>query len=264
MHIALASFACFIAFIDDPTGKEFASEFNRNVISIGKSHAADFSAEDITLEATGSRFTLKAPSGSIQVRTNLLGEHNVYNLLSAAAAASVQGVSLDVIQNVFQKIPTIPGRFESVNNGQNFSVLVDYAHTEDALSKSITAAKAFTKGKVIVVFGCGGDRDRGKRKEMGQVALKNADFSVITSDNPRTEDPEQIIADICKDITDTDSYKTITNRREAIGHAIGRAEKNDLVLIAGKGHEDYQIVGTKKEHFDDREVAKEFLGKRTH
>ena len=250
--------------IDDPTGKEFAVEFNRDVISIGKNRAADFSAEDITLEATGSRFTLKTPSGSMHVRTNLLGEHNVYNLLSAAAAASVQGISLDVIQSVFQKISTIPGRFESVNNGQNFSVLVDYAHTEDALSKSITAAKAFTKGKVIVVFGCGGDRDRGKRKKMGQVALKNADFSVITSDNPRTEDPERIIDDICKDITDTGSYKTITNRREAIGYAIGRAEKNDLVLIAGKGHEDYQIVGTKKEHFDDQEVAKEFLGKRTH
>ena len=147
---------------------------------------------------------------------------------------------------------------------QKFSVLVDYAHTEDALSKSITAAKAFTKGKVIVVFGCGGDRDKGKRKKMGQVALKNADFSIITSDNPRTEDPERIIDDICKDITDTDSYRTITNRREAIGYAIDRAKKNDLVLISGKGHENYQIVGSKKEHFDDREVAKEFLGKRTH
>ena len=250
--------------IDDPTGKEFAVEFNRNVISIGKSRAADFSAEDITLEATGSQFTLKTPSGSIQVRTNLLGEHNVYNLLSAAAAASAQGISLDVIQNVFQKIPTIPGRFESVNSGQNFSVLVDYAHTEDALSKSITAAKAFTRGKVIVVFGCGGDRDRGKRKKMGQVALKNADFSIITSDNPRTEDPERIIDDICRDITYADSYRTITNRREAIGYAIDRAKKNDLVLISGKGHENYQVVGSKKEYFDDREVAKEFLGKRTH
>ena len=250
--------------IDDPVGKEFAIEFNKGAVSIGINSAADFSAEDITLEATGSQFTLKTPRGSVRVRTNLLGEHNIYNLLSAAAAASAQGISLDIIRNVFQKIPAIPGRFESVNNGQNFSVLVDYAHTEDALSKSITAAKAFTKGKVIVVFGCGGDRDRGKRKKMGQVALKNADFSIITSDNPRTEDPERIIDDICKDITDTDSYRAITNRREAIGYAIDRAKKNDLVLISGKGHEDYQILGSKKIHFDDRKVAKEFLGKRTH
>ncbi len=248
--------------IDDPTGKEFATEFNKGVISIGINRTADFSAEDIILEATGSQFTLKTPSGSIGVNTNLLGEHNIYNLLSAAAGASVQGISLDIIQNVFQKIPTIPGRFESINSGQNFSVLVDYAHTEDALSKSIAAAKAFTMGKVIVVFGCGGDRDRGKRRDMGQAALENADFTVITSDNPRTEDPEQIIDDIRKGMAASSSYKAITNRREAIGYAINRADKNDLVLIAGKGHEDYQILGTKKEYFDDREVAREFLGKR--
>jgi len=250
--------------IDDPVGKEFAEEFSQGAISIGMQSTADFFAENITLKATESRFTMKSPNGSIEVRTNLLGEHNIYNLLAAAAAASAQGISLNIIQNVFQKIPTIPGRFESVNMGQKFSVLVDYAHTEDALSKSIIATKAFTKGKVIVVFGCGGDRDQGKRKKMGEAALQDADFSVITSDNPRTEDPEQIINDIKKGFPSTESYTAITNRRKAIEYAINRAEKNDLVLIAGKGHEGYQIAGTRKEHFDDREVAREFLRQRVH
>jgi len=143
-------------------------------------------------------------------------------------------------------------------------VLVDYAHTEDALCKAITAAKTFTEGKVIVVFGCGGDRDKGKREGMGRIATEKSDFSVITSDNPRTENPENIIADILKGVPASASHATITDRREAIEYAISRAEKNDLVLIAGKGHEDYQVLGTQKEYFDDREVARDFLEKQIH
>ena len=250
--------------IDDPVGKEFAEEFKANAITTGINRSADFSAENILLAETQSRFTLKTPKGSVDIKTNLLGKHNIYNLLSAAACATIRGISLEKIQDTFKEIPTIPGRFESIKNGQNFSVLVDYAHTQDALSKSIIASKAFTQGKVIVVFGCGGNRDKGKRKEMGRVAIENADFTVITSDNPRTEDPEQIIDDILKGIPSAGSYKTITDRREAIGYAINRAKKNDLVLIAGKGHEDYQVLGMKKVRFDDREVAKEFLRNRVH
>ncbi len=250
--------------IDDQTGKEFATELKGNVISTGINSSADFSAENISLTAVGSRFTLKTPNGSTEIRTNLLGEHNVCNLLSASAYALVQGLSLDMIQGTFKNIPSIPGRFESINKGQSFSVLVDYAHTEDALSKAITATKAFTEGKVIVVFGCGGDRDKGKRKGMGRVVTEKADFAVVTSDNPRTEDPEKIVADILKGIPASASHTAIINRREAIEYAIGRAEKNDLVLIAGKGHEDYQISGVQKEHFDDREVAREFLEKQIH
>ncbi len=250
--------------IDDPTGKEFAVELKENVISTGINSSADFSAENISLTAAGSRFNLKTPGGSIEIQTNLLGEHNIYNLLSASAYARAQGMSLDRIQDTFRNIPPIPGRFESVSKGQNFSVLVDYAHTEDALSKAITAAKVFTKGKVIVVFGCGGDRDKGKRGNMGRVAAEKADLSVITSDNPRTEEPEKIIADILKGIPASTSHAAITNRREAIEYAISRAEKNDLVLIAGKGHEDYQILGTEKEYFDDREVARDYLEKQVH
>lgn len=250
--------------IDDPTGKEFFDELKENVISTGINSFADFSAKDIVLTADGSRFTLKTPKRSVEIRTNLLGKHNIYNLLSASAYAVTQGMSLDLVQNTFQKIPCIPGRFEPINEGQNFSVLVDYAHTEDALSKAITAAKTFTEEKVIVVFGCGGDRDKGKRKDMGRVATEKADFAVITSDNPRTEDPEKIIADILEGVPATSSHTTVTSRREAIEYAINRAEKNDLVLIAGKGHEDYQIVGTQKNYFDDRVIAREFLEKRIH
>jgi UDP-N-acetylmuramoyl-L-alanyl-D-glutamate--2,6-diaminopimelate ligase len=250
--------------IDDPAGKEFAAELKKNVISTGINNSADFLAENISLTAVGSRFTLKTPNGSTEISTNLLGKHNIYNLLSASAYALVQGMSLDMIQSVFQDIPSIPGRFESISKGQNFSVVVDYAHTEDALSKAITAAKAFTEGKVIVVFGCGGDRDKGKRKNMGRVATEKADFSVVTSDNPRTEDPEIIVSDILKGIPASASHAAIINRREAIEYAISQAEKNDLVLIAGKGHEDYQILGAQKEHFDDREVAREFLEKQIH
>ena len=250
--------------IDDPAGKEFAVELKRNAISTGINSSADFSAENISLIATGSRFTLKTPNGSTEINTNLLGEHNIYNLLSASAYALVQGMSLNMIQSTFQNIPCIPGRFESISKGQNFSVLVDYAHTEDALCKAITATKTFTEGKVIVVFGCGGDRDKGKREGMGRIAIEKSDFSVITSDNPRTENPENIISDILKGVPASASHITIADRREAIEYAISRAEKNDLVLIAGKGHEDYQVLGTQKEYFDDREVARDFLEKQIH
>ncbi|MFT4578595.1 MAG: UDP-N-acetylmuramoyl-L-alanyl-D-glutamate--2,6-diaminopimelate ligase [Nitrospinales bacterium] len=250
--------------IDDQAGQEFAAELKENVISTGINNSADFSAENISLTSIGSRFTLKTPSGSAEINTNLLGEHNIYNLLSASAYALVQGMSLDMIQRIFRNTPSIPGRFESISKGQDFTVVVDYAHTEDALSKAVTAAKAFTEGNVIVVFGCGGDRDKGKREGMGRVATEKADFTVVTSDNPRTEDPEEIVSDILKGIPASASHTVILNRREAIEHAISRAEKNDLVLIAGKGHEDYQILGIQKEHFDDREVAGEFLEKQIH
>jgi UDP-N-acetylmuramoyl-L-alanyl-D-glutamate--2,6-diaminopimelate ligase len=250
--------------IDDPVGKELAVELRENVTSTGINSSADFSAENISLTALGSRFTLKTPSGSTKIQTNLLGAHNIYNLLSASAYALTQGMSLDMVKGAFKNIPSIPGRFESINAGQNFSVVVDYAHTEDALSKAITAANAFTEGKVIVVFGCGGDRDKGKRERMGQVAAEKADFSIITSDNPRTEEPKQIITDILKGVPTSALHTTIINRREAIEYAISRAEKNDLVLIAGKGHEDYQILGMQKEHFDDRQVARYCLRKQVH
>ncbi len=254
--------------IDDPVGREFSREFNADSFTTGIDNNADFKAEDIALTKAGCRFTLKTPFGAGEIHSNLLGRHNVHNLLSAAAGALAQDISLNKIQEVFRQIQPIPGRFENIDNDQGFSVLVDYAHTDDALSNAISAAKTFTEGKLIVVFGCGGDRDKGKRKAMGQAVINKADFSIITSDNPRTEDPEQIIEDIRQGIPSSaqegDDYSAIINRKEAIEHAIHLAEKNDLVLIAGKGHEDYQVLGTQTIHFDDREVARSALKKRSH
>ncbi len=254
--------------IDDPAGQEFNEEFKTNSFTTGIENNADFKAENIVLTKSGCQFTLKTPFGAGEIYSNLLGRHNVHNLLSAAAGAMTQDVSLEIVQEVFHRIPPIPGRFESIDNNQGFSVLVDYAHTDDALGNAISAAKASTKGKLIVVFGCGGDRDKGKRKAMGQAVLNEADFSIITSDNPRTEDPKQIIQDILQDAPSSarkgGNYVVIINRREAIEHAIRLASKNDLVLIAGKGHEDYQVLATQTIHFDDREVARSALKQRSH
>jgi|TARA_Y100000815_G_scaffold56363_1_gene45759 UDP-N-acetylmuramyl-tripeptide synthetase len=191
----------------------------------------------------------------------LLGIHNIYNLISAASAALHQGLSLDQISQGLQSVNCIPGRFEKVPCDQNFSIIVDYAHTDDALRNVLRAAKAFTSGRVITVFGCGGDRDRGKRKVMGRVAIEESEFSVVTSDNPRTEDPQRILDDILEGVPSSTcrgkDYEVIVDRKEAIEFAIKKAQPGDLVMIAGKGHEDYQVLKTGTIHFDDREIAEE-------
>ena len=245
--------------IDDPVGKEIVSETTRPTLTTGIDQAADIRAEHCVLSETGSRFTLKTPSGIREIRTHLLGRHNIYNLLSGAGAAYAQEFSLDEIQQGLQAINHIPGRFERVDCGQDFSVVVDYAHTHEALANALTAARALTSRSILVVFGCGGDRDRGKRKEMGRVALELGDFTVITSDNPRTEDPEQIIEDILKGVPaeskKSQDYIVLADRKQAIEYAVDNAHSGDLVLIAGKGHENYQILNSGTIHFDDREIA---------
>jgi len=223
-------------------------------------------AEDCVLSEDGIRFTLKTPSGTQAIQSPLLGRHNVHNLLSASAVALAQGVSLAHIAQGIQSLERVPGRFEKVQKGQDFIVAVDYAHTDDALANALQAARTIADKRVIVVFGCGGDRDPGKRKEMGRVALERADFTVITSDNPRSEEPAKIIRDICEGIPadrkEKEHYAVLPDRREAINFAITRAHTGDLVLIAGKGHEDYQILNTGKIHFDDREEAERALQER--
>jgi len=245
--------------IDDPAGKEIVTETNRTTLTTGIDQIADIRAEDCVLSDTSSRFTLKTPSGSCEVHTRLLGRHNIYNLLSGAGAAHAQGFSLDEIQKGLEAISHVPGRFERVDRGQDFSVVVDYAHTHEALANALTAAKALTLKNVIVVFGCGGDRDRGKREEMGRVALELSDFAVITSDNPRSEDPERIIEDILKGVPasskKSQDYIVLPDRGQAIEVAIDNARSGDLVLIAGKGHENYQILNSGTIHFDDKEIA---------
>jgi UDP-N-acetylmuramoyl-L-alanyl-D-glutamate--2,6-diaminopimelate ligase len=252
--------------IDDPVGKEIVGETNRSTLTTGIDQIADIRAEHCVLSDSGGHFILKTPSGSREVHTRLLGRHNIYNLLSGAAAAYAQGFSLDEIQKGLQAISHIPGRFERIDFGQDFSVVVDYAHTHEALANALTAALALTSKNVIVVFGCGGDRDRGKRKEMGRVALELSDFAVITSDNPRTEDPDRIIEDILKGVPagsrKAQDYIVLADREKAIEYAIENARSGDLVLIAGKGHENYQILNSGTIHFDDREIATNAINQR--
>jgi UDP-N-acetylmuramoyl-L-alanyl-D-glutamate--2,6-diaminopimelate ligase len=247
--------------IDDSVGREIAEEFPKNLLTIGIEKHADVMAEDYSLSEIGSCFTLKTPFGSCKVKTHLLGLYNVYNLMSAASAALHQGLSLDQIGQGLQSVERVPGRFEKVFCGQRFSIVIDYAHTGDALRNVLKAAKAFTSGRVITVFGCGGDRDKGKRKEMGRVAIEESDFSIVTSDNPRTENPHCIVDDILSGVPSSvchgKDYEVIIDRKEAIRFAVRKAKPGDLVMIAGKGHENYQILKTGSIDFNDREMAEE-------
>ena len=249
--------------VDDLLGREIFEEVPENTMTVGIHENADVRAENIRLERTGSYFNLKAPCGVLPVRSSLLGKHNVYNILSAAGAALQLGISLDDIVSGINALGAVPGRFEKVDCGQDFTVVVDYAHTEDAMSNILRAARSFTEGRILTVFGCGGDRDRGKRPKMGRVAVEASDFAVVTSDNPRSEDPGKIIEDIREGIPaycgENERYVCVPERSEAIRLAIDRAGSGDFVIIAGKGHEDYQILNAETIHFDDREVAEKAL-----
>lgn len=252
--------------IDDPIAREIMRETTRETMTSGIDTAADVMAENCRLSKDGVQFTLKTPSGTQEISSPLLGRHNIYNLLSASAVALLQGLPLEQIRRGVESIKSVPGRFESIDMGQDFTVAVDYAHTGDALENALRAAKSFSPKNIIVVFGCGGDRDRGKRADMGRAATTMSDFAVITNDNPRTEDPGQIIADILKGIPASakaeKKYTVIPDREEAIQTAIDKARPGSLVLIAGKGHEDYQLLNAGSIHFDDREVAGKALRKR--
>ena len=187
---------------------------------------------------------------------------SVYNGLSALAVCVNLGVPLDAATAALSSCKGIKGRAEVVPTGRDFTVLIDYAHTPDAIENILRTVKGFARGRVVLLFGCGGDRDRTKRPIMGKIAATMADFSIITSDNPRTEDPGEIIRDIVSGISGKkDKYKVIENRKDAIGWAIENAKKDDIIILAGKGHETYQIIGKTYNHFDEREVVAEFLKK---
>lgn len=249
--------------IDDPVGREIADDFSRDMLTTGIEQNADVMAENCRLSETGSCFTLKTPSGSCEIQTHLLGRHNIYNLISAASASLLMGIPLHEIDQGLRSVDRIPGRFEKIPCDLGFSVVVDYAHTDEALHNVLQAAKAFTPNRIITVFGCGGDRDRGKRKAMARVAVQESGFTIVTSDNPRTEDPQRIVDDIIEGIPPSANlgkdYEVIVDRKEAIRFAIELAQPGDLVMIAGKGHEDYQILNTGTIHFDDREIAAEVM-----
>ncbi|MBC7267037.1 MAG: UDP-N-acetylmuramoyl-L-alanyl-D-glutamate--2,6-diaminopimelate ligase [Coriobacteriia bacterium] len=248
-----------VANIDDAAGAELASGLP-DVIRVGRSEGARVRAIDETHRADGTEFELVTPSWRRRVRLPLPGAHNVENALVATGCALALGVDVDAIVAGLEACPQVPGRLERIDEGQPFSVLVDYAHTPDSLAKAIEAVREVTSGRVIVVFGCGGDRDREKRPLMGAAAGARADVVIATSDNPRSEDPVGIILQIEDGLREAHArYQVEVDRRAAIRAAIEQAQPGDAVLIAGKGHEDYQIFLDRTIHFDDREVAREEL-----
>lgn len=241
---------------------EFSRSKGSQVFTYGWSKG-DFHAAKVEITPRGTRFQLNSPQGSIAISSALIGRVNVYNILAASAAALARGCSLQSVADGISALRAVPGRFEGVDCGQPFTVVVDYAHTDDALRNLTTLAREFVKqnsGRVITVFGCGGDRDRTKRPLMGEAAGRGSDFVVLTSDNPRSEDPLAIINDAVVGLQRSGTrYKSEPERRVAIRLAIGEARSGDIVLIAGKGHEKIQISRTGTVPFDDREVAADVL-----
>ncbi|MEL7565373.1 MAG: UDP-N-acetylmuramoyl-L-alanyl-D-glutamate--2,6-diaminopimelate ligase [Dehalobacterium sp.] len=245
---------------DDPLAEEFIRAAKVPVWTYGIKEKTHIQATDIKISPRGTTFNLKTNQGIYSLTTSLIGTFNVYNVLAAITVALLEDISLAEIEEYLSHAPQVAGRFELVDEGQPFPVIVDYAHTPDGLENILATAKEITRGRLITVFGCGGDRDRGKRPIMGEISGKYSNFSFLTSDNPRTEDPGEIIREIEKGISSiTFSYKIIEDRGKAIEEAIKIAEPLDMVIIAGKGHENYQLVNGKILHFDDREVARKIL-----
>jgi len=239
---------------------EFASS-RSEVVTYGI-EAGDVRASDLELGRDGIRFVMKTPAGQVEISSSLLGRVNVQNILAAAAAALGRGCSLDQIRHGVAQLQRVPGRFERVDCGQPFTVVVDYAHTDDALRNLLRLAREFVgdKGHVITLFGCGGDRDRGKRPRMGRAAGEGSDFVVLTSDNPRSESPIAIISEARVGLEQTKAKFTVEpDRRKAIEIAIDAARSGDIVLLAGKGHEKVQVLATGALPFDDVAVASEVL-----
>lgn len=247
--------------IDDQYGCRIARKSNSNLLTFGLSPEVDIRATEINLTSSGSNFLALTPQGKTQVSLKLRGAFNVYNALAALGVSSALGIPLPVAKRGLKKVDNIPGRFEVIQ-GKPFMVIVDYAHTPDSLEKLLTAVREICLGKIITVFGCGGDRDRLKRPLMGKVAGNLSDLVFITLDNPRSEKPEEIISQIevgIKKQVSSSKYQCLVDRREAILAAISQAKKGDVVVIAGKGHEASQTFANRVVPFDDRVVAREAL-----
>ena len=266
---------------DDPRGEEIVEGIDLPIIRYGLNPSCDFSADQLTSTFDGLSCRIRTPKGEFSIHSRLIGEYNLYNILAATAAGMAMGLSLETLREGVAKLDGVVGRFEKVENPRGIHVIVDYAHTHDALErvllglKGILGSSTRNDGKVITVFGCGGDRDRTKRPLMGEVAGRYSDLSILTSDNPRTEDPLAIMDEVEKGLQSLPltewqkseisswrskkGYLKIPDRRKAIQMAIQLAQPFDVVLIAGKGHEDYQIIGKEKFPFDDRVEARKAL-----
>ncbi|HEV7377954.1 MAG TPA: UDP-N-acetylmuramoyl-L-alanyl-D-glutamate--2,6-diaminopimelate ligase [Pyrinomonadaceae bacterium] len=252
--------------VDDERGVELANDLEGSgtkVVRYALNAKADVWATDVEHSLEGMRFMLRTPQGTRSLHSPLVGRPHIYNILAATATGLALGYDLDTVARALETCTAAPGRFERVPHDGDFAVVIDYAHTDDALVNVLRTAQDVTRGRIITVFGCGGDRDRSKRAPMGEAAASLSDVVILTSDNPRTEDPLRIFADVETGMRETSKpYEKIADRREAIHRAVMEARTGDLVVIAGKGHEDYQIIGRETFHFDDKEVAREALASR--
>lgn len=243
---------------DDSTTAEYMKMTSAHIITYGMKNACDVRAENVNFTGQGTTFHLITPKGNRQVTTKLIGIFNVYNVLAAVSVGLAAGINIDTMINSLSSFAGVPGRFELVQAGQKFPVIVDYAHTPDSLENVLKTVTSLPHSRIFVVVGCGGDRDHGKRPLMARIACTYASDAIFTSDNPRSEDPMAILNDMEKGVSGF-SYKVIPDRKEAIHYAIEQANDGDVVLIAGKGHETYQIIGDKVIDFDDRQIAKECI-----
>jgi UDP-N-acetylmuramoyl-L-alanyl-D-glutamate--2,6-diaminopimelate ligase len=246
---------------DDPWGQKLVAELPMTTVTFGLEPAAIVRALKYVPSGNGIDVPVSFPGGTVRIQSSLVGRHNLYNLLAAVGAALALSIApADIVKGV-AALKGVPGRFQRVPNGRGFQIVVDYAHTDNALENLLMTAREFKPRRTIVVFGAGGDRDRDKRERMGRVAARLADWTVLTSDNPRSEDPGAIIAAIEQGFAreGVRAYEVEPDRRKAIARALATANKGDIVLIAGKGHEDYQVFGDRTVHFSDVEVVEETL-----
>jgi UDP-N-acetylmuramoyl-L-alanyl-D-glutamate--2,6-diaminopimelate ligase len=248
--------------LDDAYGQKLVRTSRTRLLTYGLASEATLKPLAVHSSLQGIQFTLPTTKGYLRISSALIGRHNVYSLLAGIGVAIALDIEVQAIERGIAQLRQVPGRLEPVDQGQDFHVLVDHARTPAALERVLRLVRADTPGRVITVFGCGGDRNPGKRPLMGKIATLLSDYTVITSDNPRTEDPQRIVDDIVAGVEPSRAYTTILDRRRAITYAMDMAQPQDTVLIAGKGHEAYQIIGHTRLHFDDRDVAREVLNNR--
>ncbi|KUG03558.1 udp-n-acetylmuramoylalanyl-d-glutamate--2,6- diaminopimelate ligase [hydrocarbon metagenome] len=246
---------------DDQYADYFTAAALGRCLNYGVNRAVDVQAGELSFNLKGSSFKFHYQGKAVSINMHLIGRFSVYNALAAITCGLAEGVEPKVIKKAIEKVQGVSGRFEQVPSKHDFTVIVDYAHTPDGLENILNTSRQIVENRLITVFGCGGDRDRTKRPLMGEIAARYSDFCIVTSDNPRSEEPESIIADIVPglDQVENSRYAIIVDRREAIRHAINFGKKGDLIIIAGKGHETYQLVKDQVLDFDDRKVAAEFL-----
>jgi UDP-N-acetylmuramoyl-L-alanyl-D-glutamate--2,6-diaminopimelate ligase len=252
--------SCAIINMDDPSWRYFYDKAKAERLTYSLNNPkADFYTRNFSSDWEGSKIDIATPNGKLSINLKLLGESNIYNALASVAVGTVLKVNLETIKSGLESVEGVPGRMERIQAGQDFNILIDYAHTPYALERLLKTVRGLTKGDLFVLFGCGGDRDQGKRPQMGKVASLLADRIFLTEDNPRSEDPKEIIDQIMEGIKDKKKVEIIIDRKEGIKEALKGAKRGDTLVLVGKGHEDYQIKKGRKFHFSDKETVLELL-----